>query len=151
MLRFAAALVGALWAFDIGLTACAAIWWPGHGILENSVGQWVGGAVVLSCVLAAPVFIGWRADRKTVWVVDEAVVTARRGGAAARSVAWSEICSLRALPLAAILRARSTPYVERLNWIGAADRAWLAAVWSERAVGGGRAGRVSSTAEERIA
>lgn len=123
-LFLAAVLIGGLWMFLAGFPAYAAVWWPDHGILENDALHWIGGALVLSCIFGVPVLIQWLMDRRTVWLVNEAGITIRRAGKL-RLLPWSEIRWLRVLPFAAIIRAKSKPYTERLNWVSRADTAWL--------------------------
>lgn len=53
-LLVAGILVGILWANLAGFTAYAIVFWPTHGILENTVACWLGGTAALSTILAAP-------------------------------------------------------------------------------------------------
>ena len=56
-----------LWLGMTGLTACTFVWWPDHGILDNTPAEWFGGMAMLSLVFAAPSVLSWLSDRQVSW------------------------------------------------------------------------------------
>jgi hypothetical protein len=128
----AAWVAGAVWLSLAAFTAYAAVWWPGHGILNTTPAWWVRGTAALSLIVAAPFATAWLVERRVAWRVVPAGVAFVRGGVLHRSYSWAEIVSLTVLPFGAIARLADRPWVERLHWLPSAESRWLRAYAAER-------------------
>jgi len=125
VLRFGAMVLAGVWLLSAGFTAYAAIWWPAHGILKNSLAEWFGGMTVLSLIFAAPMAFSWLGDRFVAWQVGPAGIAVYHAGRLRRLVAWEEVVALRVRPFGVLARLGTTPFEERLHWPAANDSSWL--------------------------
>lgn len=132
LLRPCALVVGGVWLFLAGLTAYAAMWWPDHAILDNTVAEWFGGMAANGAILATPFAISWLANRRVAWRVGLEGVTVYYGTKLRRSFGWAEVVSLQVLPAAIIVRLTTRPFEERFQWPHKDGAAWLREFARER-------------------
>jgi hypothetical protein len=132
LLRLCVLLVGGVWLFLAGLTAYAAVWWPDHGILKNTVAEWFGGMAAYGVILATPFAISWLANCPVAWRVGPEGVAVYHGTKLRRSFGWAEVVSLQVLPCAIIVRLAIRPFEERLQWPQKDGAEWLREFARER-------------------
>lgn len=117
--------VGGVWLFLGASTACAAVWWPEHHILDNTAIEWSRGTFVLSSMFSLPWLVIWLWFHRVAWLVSPDGIAVYRRGKLLRSYAWSDIDSLHVWSNYAVVRAPRCRFGDEIFWLSTVDASWL--------------------------
>jgi|GEM_PF-4188420 len=131
-LAMAGCFVGGVWALFAAFTAYAAVWWPEHGILENTATSWLVGTTALSSIFVLLFACDWVWVRHLSWRVGSQGIAVYRLARLQRSFDWSDITTLQVMTYSAGIRSGSYPLGEEIRYLAAEDSLWLQKVAADR-------------------